>query len=173
MLFFYALVNVVAGVIAIMLAWNGMKNVIVYNTQDVVCVCVFYWGVRKNIQLAVVHKLLFWGVFVLSVWAVYLSHSFLNAYSNILIYGFTGFTSLIILFKLTSPDESKPMQLGVFWLLCGFIIYSFSELSLYFLLEHIMFDTRWGNTYFRIYNLLVMLVTSALFLRALLWKNKN
>jgi hypothetical protein len=175
MLFGYALTNVVAGAIALftLVVWKGMNNLLVYNIQDLVCACVFYTGVRKTVSLSTIHRLVFWAVLIVSVWAIYLSHTFFNAYSGLLLYGFTGFTSLIIMFKLTSPKAEKPMDFGIFWLLCGFIIYSLSELSVYFLLEHIMLNTRWGIIYFRIYNLLVMLVTTGMFTKALLWKTKN
>ncbi|MES2559836.1 MAG: hypothetical protein V4590_08865 [Bacteroidota bacterium] len=173
MLYWYALVIVVAGIIASLFALNGIHNYIVYNIMDVVSLCVYYWGIKQGVRISRMHQALFWIVLVLSVGAIYQSHSFWNAYSSILIYGFVGFSSLVQLFTLTAPDTDNAMELGVFWLLCGFIIYSLSELSLYFLLKHMILDTVWGKIYFRIYNLLVMLVTIWMFTKALLWKTNK
>ncbi|MES2778333.1 MAG: hypothetical protein V4651_00405 [Bacteroidota bacterium] len=173
MLFFYALLNLIGEGIARILAELNIHNHIVYNILDVVNITVYYWGIRQGTRVLFIHKVIFGVVLTMSVFAIYHSYSFINAYSYLMIYGYIGFVSLIILFQLTSPDQDAPMELGLFWLMCGFIIYSFSTLSLYFLLKYILFNTDWGIIYFRMYNLFIMLITIGMFSKSLLWKNRN
>jgi hypothetical protein len=119
------------------LSLNYINNHFVYNCIDLITIFFFvYINLKSSNKLDMVLTI---SIFAIAFYnAIEFNFNSYNQYNYLIIYFYIGLYSTIQLFKATKIEEGITFNLFRFWFYTGFMVPTFSSLTIYVFFENII-----------------------------------